>query len=329
MTNNAVLDIGIGLVLMYLILSLMGTVLNEYVATLQKLRATTLQTAVESILDNPTLRSDFYNNGVIDGVAQATGDHASYFSGQTFALAVVGSLDVTKPVPVFADVKSAIENMADCNFRDVLLAQLTKANGDLDALRNGVATYFDSAMDRVSGIYKRKLKLISFVVGCIIVIVLNADSINVGTALWKDPSLRAQTVDSAKDFLKTHRSPATPGADQKIATPAPVPAPAATGKNAPPAPADDPAKLGDTTVNLIRQLGALDSTIRPLPIGWHLNDIPDVSGWGWVMWALSKLVGLLVTALAISLGAPFWFDMLSNFMNMRGSGVKPASTTGS
>ena len=42
---------------------------------------------------------------------------------------------------------------------------------------------------------------------------------------------------------------------------------------------------------------------------------------------MAKLTGLAITAFAISLGAPFWFDMLSKIMNVRGTGAKPASTT--
>jgi hypothetical protein len=310
-TNNAVLDIAIGLVLMYLVLSLMGTVLNEYVATLRGLRASTLRTAMESILDNPTLRADFYNHGLIDGLNQATGDHASYFSGQTFAMALVGSLDVTKPLPSFADVKTAIENLPDCNIRDAMLSQLTKANGDLDKLRDGFANYFDASMDRVSGIYKRKLKLISFLVGCVIVVVLNADSINVGKALWSDTSLRAQMVDNAKEFLKTNTTLTTGTADKTTTAPA----------------TEDPAKFGEKTAQFAKSLDKLDSSIRPLPIGWKLSYFPDWFSWAALWWVITKTIGLVITVLAVSLGAPFWFDMLSNFMNMRGSGAKPQSTT--
>ncbi|MEP7375630.1 MAG: hypothetical protein ABI675_19695 [Chitinophagaceae bacterium] len=36
-----------------------------------------------------------------------------------------------------------------------------------------------------------------------------------------------------------------------------------------------------------------------------------------------RLIGFIITAFAISLGAPFWFDLLNKFMNMRVSGAKP------
>ena len=327
MGTNAFLDIAIALVLMYLVLSLISTVLNEYIATKMKLRASTLKDALQQILDNKTLRHDFYDHGLIDGANKAVGGgaaanentaegHVSYLSGQTFAMAVLGSVDPTKPIPGFADVKTAIETMPDCNIRDVLLAQLAAANGNLDMLRSNVANYFDAAMDRVSGTYKRKLKFISLLVGIGIVVVLNADSIAVGTALWKDASLRAQMVQSASAMVASGKGAALSG-DKKI---------------------DNPWD----------QISALENGLRPLPIGLDRGEISKGFSqlWGsmpwkntqsWAdyfrkvmrgaSWTLMKLIGLFITALAISLGAPFWFDMLSKFMNVRGSGPPPDRTT--
>jgi hypothetical protein len=42
-------------------------------------------------------------------------------------------------------------------------------------------------------------------------------------------------------------------------------------------------------------------------------------------WVL-KCVGLLMSVLAASLGAPFWFDTLSKFVNLRGAGTPPGET---
>ncbi len=57
-----------------------------------------------------------------------------------------------------------------------------------------------------------------------------------------------------------------------------------------------------------------------LPVGWSADVLPaGFPGW------LKKVVGLLATAIALSLGAPFWFDMLNKLVNLRGSGSKPAT----
>ncbi len=301
MSANAVIDIAIALILMYLVISLMVTVLNELIATWLGLRASNLQAAIKQLLDNPTLRADFYNHGLIDGANKAIGDsHVSYLSGQTFAMAVVGSLDPTKPLPAFGDVKSAVEHMPDCNVRDALLTKLNAANGDLDKFRNGVATWFDAAMDRVSGAYKRRLQATSLIVGFGLVLILNADSIVVGTALWKDSSIRAQMVQNATALIAT-------------------------------------APNGTSGGDPIEKLKTLDDQIRPLPLGWE-RQLRDFQGlqplfgatfgsWSGFLSLIAKLFGLGLTTLAVSLGAPFWFDLLSTFVNLRGAGDKPASST--
>ena len=113
--SNAIVDVAVGLALMFLIVSLMATVLNELVATKLKLRASTLQGALKNILDSDTLRADFYDHGLIAGTHDAVGGHPSYLSGRDFALAVIGSLDVTKPVPALGDINFRCSPcMVDC-----------------------------------------------------------------------------------------------------------------------------------------------------------------------------------------------------------------------
>jgi hypothetical protein len=52
---------------------------------------------------------------------------------------------------------------------------------------------------------------------------------------------------------------------------------------------------------------------------WEASD----SGWNWSH-LLTALFGWLITALAASLGAPFWFETLQRFVNIRGNGRLPA-----
>jgi len=47
----------------------------------------------------------------------------------------------------------------------------------------------------------------------------------------------------------------------------------------------------------------------------------------WFRWLLFKLLGCAMTALAVSLGAPFWFDLFGRLVNLRATGAKPAKST--
>jgi hypothetical protein len=53
-----------------------------------------------------------------------------------------------------------------------------------------------------------------------------------------------------------------------------------------------------------------------IPMGWKSR--PSHPGEWW-----NKLAGLALTAFAVSLGAPFWFDLLNRFMNIRSAGKSP------
>ncbi len=104
------------------------------------------------------------------------------------------------------------------------------------------------------------------------------------------------------------------------------------------APADsnatDTSKLGRVTelrglvdsilVNEIRKVPA------PLGLGWNSTfteqmAIAESKGRSAALFFLIKFFGWFITALAMSLGAPFWFDLLQKVINIRNAGVRPPS----
>jgi hypothetical protein len=316
MIDNVAIDIAIGLTLMYLMLSLACTVINEFIATQLKLRAKSLHAGLIELLDDPTIRQAFYANGVIAGTRKAftsSGhvlwraifggsaspappdapvDHPSYLSADSFVSAMIGALTTAsmaagQSAATFDDVKAAVEKLPPSQIKGALLAKLTTCENDLVKFRLGLATWFDDSMERVSGAYKRHLRLITIVVALAVAVALNADTFAVGYALWANPALRAQMVAVSEQ----------------------------TEKNALPNPG------GATPTDVASALANANKALRPmLPVGWPLT--PSGDGTLWWFW-LVKVLGWIVTGLALSLGAPFWFDMLSKFINIRGAGPKP------
>jgi hypothetical protein len=87
------------------------------------------------------------------------------------------------------------------------------------------------------------------------------------------------------------------------------------GANAEPAGGGASASVADKLDNLEKQIQHANTVLKPLPIGWaSLSDENPII----------RLIGWLITGIAISLGAPFWFDLLSKFVNIRAAGQKPA-----
>jgi hypothetical protein len=58
-----------------------------------------------------------------------------------------------------------------------------------------------------------------------------------------------------------------------------------------------------------------------LPVGWTEENMPAEPTLGDLG---LKGLGILLSAMAASFGAPFWFDVLDKVMNIRGAGKKPA-----
>jgi hypothetical protein len=346
MLQNSAIDVAIALSLMYLMLSLFCTVVNEYIATKLKLRATSLASALTKFLDDPHLRAAFYGHGLIvhnrhatatglqsmpglttitkvvaagasalaTGVRKMTGtepavtaapagpadqDHPSYLSSRSVALALIGSLDPANPVPGIADIRNAVMRLPASSIRDTLLASLTEAGDSIDKLRTSIATWFDDSMERLSGAYKRKLKWISFLIGLGVTVAFNADSLNVAKILWTDADRRAAAVAAATKAVQTQ--PSTPEGDQALRD----------------------------------QLKATESALRSLPIGWGCVGntggqsvsqcvVAKIKGaWGDKFGVVTTILGWAMTIAALTLGAPFWFDTLQKFVNLRGAGAKP------
>ena len=82
-----------------------------------------------------------------------------------------------------------------------------------------------------------------------------------------------------------------------------------------PMPADG-ASAGETTRQMAQVLQQAQADVG-IPLGWKA--LPATPG----AWGL-KLVGFFASALALSLGARFWFDMLKNLLSLR-AGNKPES----
>lgn len=59
-----------------------------------------------------------------------------------------------------------------------------------------------------------------------------------------------------------------------------------------------------------------------LPLGWSQEKFPTEC-WGWLNLIFSKLVGFSITTASITIGAPFWFDVLNKVANIRLAGNKP------
>ncbi len=275
-------DVAIGLTFCYLSLGLMASSFKELVSGALNWRGKRLRDALRVLLDHApsaaragqTLFSAVFHHGLI---CPDPNDRApSYIAPRNFSAALIAALargDGSRPL--LDQIAAGVAELPPGRVRESLQALLTQAQGDLDRFNAGVERWFDDAMDRLSGAYKRFCGYFLLAFGVVISVGFNIDSIEIAGYLWKNPQVAAVVAEQAQ-------------------------AAAAAASAA-----------SDVAAGSQQALELLQATT--VPFGWG----PGVS-----VGAL-KLLGWFATALAVSLGAPFWFDLLGRLLNLRATGPRP------
>ena len=201
-----------------------------------------------------------------------------------------------------ADAVKSIQSAADgLGVGPQVSAVLAKSGADMNRFVDGVETLFDDHMDRVSGWYKRESHKILIVIGAVLAVFFNIDSVRLYEGLSCNSALRGAVSAAAmtKDTDPTH-STLVQGMVQAI--------PLGWSRSASGLP-DDAIKCYNATANA-GSPGA--DTVATAQVNWG-------------SYLLFKVLGLAITVIALSLGAPFWFDALSCLTNVRAAGKKPDS----
>lgn len=328
MFGSSIIDIAIGMVFIYLLLSLICSAANELIERYSRKRALNLETGILEMLRTPGLVKQIYEHPLVYSLYSKpyeTGAKTlpSYIPARNFALALMdiaapeslkGATGMSSTSPPSFDgdaIRAFIEsnNQLPDPIKKALVT-FTKAGGDDAAkLRENIENWFDSSMDRVSGFYKRRTQMIILILGLLVSIGMNVNSVTLVRSLSTDRAMRDSLVTAAQEYARSNPPPANPAASP---TPPPAAAPAASSTDNK-CTADTPQCRIQNNLNEIKAL--------ELPIGWSAqartefaNNFPGSLGVG--------LIGWIVTALALSLGAPFWFDLLNKFVVVRAT-VKP------
>ena len=303
MFGSMILETGIGLIFTYLLLSLVCTSLNELLAGWRGWRAQTLKVGIANLI-GLNLSNHLYQHPLVKGLSQERA-LPSYIPSETFVLALLDIVTQGKDITPI-NIKSGAAALTQ-DMQKLLLLLLTDAGDDLKSFRERLILWHCNAMDRISGWYKRKTQAWVLVIAILLTAAANADTILLAKALANSVVLRESIVAQAESFTRiqsrTDGSPRQPGLQSGESDGLPQ----QTGVK--------------ETINPFRVL--LDSG---LPLGWLFEngdprDIPRDS-----MAAALKVLGLAITIFAVSLGAPFWFDLLNKVVTIRSAGKSPAES---
>jgi hypothetical protein len=327
------LDVAIGLAFLFLLVTFVASALVEIISTIRNWRAEMLCGAIGNMLAGSQLMSvtDVYNSPLVTALGQddaapswvdlfkhlgwrptGMGPQPSYMPAATFSACVVEHLNRTAPQPTVpspapspspdATIQALHRLLAakvpqdpqKDGLRSILETTLATQGPSVQAVKLAIEKWYNDTMDRATGWYKRRTQSCLLMIGLLMALGGNIDTIQVGMWLWQGDAARQAVVSAATDYLKNNQPPAA----------------TSNGK--------------DSLKKAVEEAGAqvitADSKLASLqyPIGWpHVAAHP--------MWFLQYLIGTLITAIAISMGSPFWFDALQSLLKMRGTGPKPGA----
>jgi hypothetical protein len=290
--NLPILDVAIGICFIYLLLGLICSTVNEMISGWLGTRAKFLEQGIERLLGG-ALKQELYAHPLIRSLAASDGaTDPSYIPAERFVTALTDIL--TGPGQAANDVaalRTGLVALGNDQLRGALTALLDPGI-DAAAARARLEKWFDDGMQRVTGWYKRNSQRNALILACLITVALNADTLRIAKTLWSSPTVSAVVVEEAK---------------ARVQSPQPINPPGATA-NAP------MQALTPQEQALLGQVAGWSGEQRP----------PDVNVFIW-LWGILKchLLGWILTAIAVSLGAPFWFDTLNRFINIRNAGQAP------
>jgi hypothetical protein len=207
MFGSTILEVAIGMVFIYLLLSLIVTAASELIASFLQWRAGTLRQGVRHLLD-PSLEQQLYDHPLIKKLSKGKRG-PSYIPAGTFALAlvdVIADLDKGRPQPAL-DFGGLIGNVPDPDLRRVLALLAAEAGQDGQRLKENIENWFNNSMDRVAGWYKRKMQMVNAILALGLTVAVNADSILIARGLSNDSALRAAFVAQAQEMGKATQPP--------------------------------------------------------------------------------------------------------------------------
>ena len=197
---------------------------------------------------------------------------------------------------------------------------------ELELIRLNIEEWFNNSMTRLTGWYKRRTMVTSFIISLLIALVANIDTINLASRLWHEPELRSVLLDQIEVLLSRIDTLESDSGEwiliQQEANATGIPIGWIGGLKL----FSD--NLSAAYLDVDQQTCTLSPTQENQIFGFWINQhcyqivnapkFDDAAGW------LAKCLGILITAIAASQGAPFWFDLLKKIVNVRFSGLNPS-----
>ena len=345
MSGFPILDLVIGMIFIYFLLSIITSSAVEVVLTIFKARARILQQWLTEIFNLESLHPNGAPNTDIK-LSQAIMDHCmltaltktgkstTYMKAEDFVTALLDQISLTQQTEENAptqlppsDLKAYITAItstsvisgglkrtfiAFANQAELAAAIPGTGKSSMDLFCEKLEKWFDSNADRLTGRLKRSWAFPSTcIIASIVTVGINADSVQISKYLYDHKEVSSNLADKAMSSYGDYKERIDILSNQpKDNTVSAV----------------DIKHINEVTQQLKKDIDSLHAALPPdFPIGpdYEFTDIKNSQ----IVDVIKKhIVGWFATFFAILLGAPFWFDMLNKIGNLRGTGPKPATS---
>jgi len=328
MQLDAILEVVIGLVFVWLVISVATMEGQNRIGNLLNWRANYLEKSILNMLKDRTLVEKFYNHPLVlelalkDKEGKTAKDkmgrikRPEYIPNPIFATAAFevimnagkGGADVPVDTMSIEQMKASMNSLGEINPElahvvHYLFPKMGSITDDIEAkiveYRKNTEGWFNDVMSQTSSLYKIRAQWLAFWIGLSLAIIINVDTIHIAQKLWQEPTARAVIVAQAQVEVQSE----TPSENISFST--------ARSLNFP---------IGWTTTELdsnsCNLLGVINYqfVIRSAGKCLSVTSLPALNnGWG----IFVKLFGYLLTALAAAQGAPFWFDILRKLVGAK------------
>ncbi|MGH8646954.1 MAG: hypothetical protein ACREX4_21855 [Gammaproteobacteria bacterium] len=195
------LDAFIGLITVYLTLSLIVTATGEGVSQVLCFRGRVLNLSIQRLLGQG-LAQDLFAHRRIQDLQKDQKRKPSYIPDRVFA-EVLLDVVLKKRLPELraqpAQLIRALdaELNGDQEWQKTLLDFWRQSNTDIEVFLSKIAGWFNDTGDRAHGWFKRQLGWLTFFIGLAVAVALNADTIHIYHTLTESSELRQAYVDRA------------------------------------------------------------------------------------------------------------------------------------
>lgn len=303
---DRILGVAIGIATVCLVFSILASHIQEIWASFSARRAAALEIALQHMLSDPSLSKSFFDHPLIQGISfsptrsSILRRNAPYQPRPTYVAAdlfnkVLQSILISAHRLQTNELPAIIAALPDSTVKSRIKTLTLGLENDASACNAAIEKWFDDTMDRVNGVYKRNTQLVLLVLGLALAVGCNVNLLEISGTLWTSAAAREE-INAVAQMYACKDTDSCRSDRYKDAR------------------------------------GTLEKDLTSLPLGYHGVDL--LTYWKdalqkWTepplgVWA-SNLAGWLLTAIAISLGAPFWFDLINKLVNVRMVGQKPAS----